>query len=209
MAHWVDATYLRVQHADPVTALFFLLIGMLMESTCMPLPSELVLPLAGIWAAQSGVTGLIEVEIAAVAGTLLGSAIMYAIGYYGGTPVFERYGRYVMVTPHHLEQAHHWINRYGAGAIAVARLMFGVRHVSSFAAGVLRMSFTRFILATFIGGAAWDTLGILLGYFYGEKVHTLLKHMSEGMFVAAAVIAAVAALALYRKTHSGARDRHQ
>ena len=99
MTHLVDAIFQHVEHASVITALFFLTLGMLLESTCVPLPSEVVLPLAGIWARQRGIAGLIEVEIAVVLGSLIGSGLMYMVGYYGGTPLFERYGRYVLVTP--------------------------------------------------------------------------------------------------------------
>lgn len=206
MNHLIDWIVSHVQSADPGTALLALFIGMALESTCVPLPSEVVLPLAGIWAAPRGALGLIEVELAVIGGTLAGSALMFGVGFWGGYPVVERYGKYFLVNEHHLKSAHSWIERQGGWAIAATRFMFGIRHVSSFVAGVLRMPFTRFMIFTGMGGAAWDTLGVLLGFCLGDRVQKVLKHIGEGAFGLAAVLGVVFIATILVKKSSAVRQ---
>src|SRR6185312_15861353 len=103
MHQFFDSVFLNLDHASAGTALAMICLGMLLESTCVPLPSEIVLPVAGycvsIGKFGPGPVGLLAAIAAALVGSLLGSALSYAIGYYGGYPFIERYGRYMLMPP--------------------------------------------------------------------------------------------------------------
>src|SRR5450756_1846293 len=90
-------------------AVFFL---MLLESACIPVPSEAIMPFAG-FAVSEGTLTFLGIVVAGVAGNLVGSWIAYAVGYYGGQPFVDRWGKYVLLRPHHLATAQHWFDKYG------------------------------------------------------------------------------------------------
>jgi membrane protein DedA with SNARE-associated domain len=180
---------------------------MMLESMCVPIPSELILPLAGLWAHQGkfgdGPVGFCTALFAVTCGCLAGSSIAYAIGFYGGKPLVERFGRYIFLTAHRLHTAENWIDRFGPGAIFLARLMFAVRALISFPVGILQMGYRRFILFTLLGAGIWNTIGIALGYVYGEKVQQILRKMSLGVFAVVAIVVLAAGALYFRKTHMG------
>ena len=199
-----------LQHMHGVSgihALLLLAAGMLLESTLVPIPSELVLPVAGIWAAQgkfgSGDEGLCEAIALAMLGSLLGSGISYAIGYYGGKPFVRRYGRYFFVHSSHLDAAEKWLSRHGTWSVAVGRVLFGVRHVQSIVAGTLKMSWPRFMAATAAGCLVWNGAGVFLGYRFGRQIEGALRSASLVMLgVIAAVVAVGVALSVAREKRS-------
>jgi membrane protein DedA with SNARE-associated domain len=94
---------------------------MLLESACIPVPSEAIMPFAGFAVSQGKLT-LAGIVIAGVAGNLVGSWIAYAVGYYGGRPVVDRWGKYVLLRPHHLDTAQHWFDHYGAPVVFFGRM---------------------------------------------------------------------------------------
>jgi membrane protein DedA with SNARE-associated domain len=202
VTHLVNSLILQLQNASPVTALLAIGIGMMLESMCVPIPSELILPVAGIWVAR-GQLSWGGALLAVTAGCLAGSSIAYAIGYYGGEPLVERFGRYILVTPHRLETAQRWIARYGPIAILLGRLMFAVRATISFPVGILRLDYRRFILFTFLGCSIWNLLAVSLGYFYGQAIVHVLHRMSVGMLAAVGIVVLLAGVAYFRKTHMG------
>jgi membrane protein DedA with SNARE-associated domain len=141
--HWVDAWgYLGV----------FLL--MALESSIVPVPSEIVMPPAAYYAAQ-GRMNLALVILAGTAGSWFGSAASYFISRAIGIPALEKFGRYVMVGPDKLALGERWVERFGAGGIFGARLLPVVRHLVSIPAGILKMPFGRFSAATVIGAGLW------------------------------------------------------
>lgn len=125
-------------------------IMMAFESTAVPIPAEVVIPPAAYWAAQGklNVTGVI---LAATAGSWFGSAISYWIAWKVGRPLFDRYGKYVLMPPHKIAKAEAWFASYGAGGIFVARLLPGIRHLISIPAGLFKMNFKLFSIMTIIG----------------------------------------------------------
>lgn len=123
------------------------LMGMFLESSVLPIPSEFVLVGAG--AMQIPVLTII---IFGSIGSTLGSAIGYSIGRYGGRPFIEAYGKYFLITPGKLEAAEKWVERYGAFAVFISRLIpFIPFKVFSISAGIIRMSFIPFLIYTFLG----------------------------------------------------------
>lgn len=145
---------------------FLLMVG---ESMVLPIPSEAVLPPAG-WLAFEGRMGFWAAFFAATAGTIVGSLLSYAMGYYGLRPLLERYGRYVLVKPRHLDVTHAFFERRGATmAVFLSRFVPVVRHLISIPAGSARMPMTHFLLATTLGGAAWNLILLYAGFKLGEN----------------------------------------
>jgi membrane protein DedA with SNARE-associated domain len=152
--HWVEAWgYLGV----------FLL--MALESSIVPVPSEVVMPPAAFWAAQ-GRMSLAGVILAGTAGSWAGSAISYWVSRWVGLPVLERFGKYVLIGPDKIALGEQWVQRYGAPGIFAARLLPVVRHLISIPAGILKMPFGRFSLLTTAGAGLW--CGVLS--WFGQQV---------------------------------------
>ena len=152
--HWLEAWgYLGV----------FLL--MALESSIVPVPSEVVMPPAAYWAAQ-GRMSLAGVILAGTLGSLFGSAVSYWTARWVGLPVLERFGKYALVGPKQLEVGERWVNEYGVGGIFAARLLPVVRHLISIPAGILKMPFGRFSAVTTLGAGLWCSV---LSWF-GVKV---------------------------------------
>ncbi len=141
---------------------------MTLESACMPVPSEIVMPFAG-FAVVRGTLGFFEVGLAGSIGCLIGSVLSYAVGYYGGRPLLEKYGRYILITRHEIDMAHGWFDRYGVLVVFVARLLPIVRTFVSLPAGIARMDFKSFALFSFIGSLPWCYALAYAGVVLGEN----------------------------------------
>jgi membrane protein DedA with SNARE-associated domain len=127
---------------------------MAVESACIPLPSEIIMPFSG-FLVYAGRFKLIEVALAGALGCNLGSMLAYGVGAWGGRPVIERYGRYVFISHHDLELADRWFARYGDWTVFFARLLPMIRTFIAFPAGVSRMNIVRFNIYTFLGSFPW------------------------------------------------------
>jgi len=174
-------------------------IAMTIESCAIPLPSELILPFAG-WSVSRG---LIEpltsspwsywgAVLAGVLGNTLGSLASYAIGAYGGRPLVERYGKYVLISAHDLELAERHFARFGEVTVFFSRMLPIVRTFISVPAGIARMPLWRFTLFSILGTVPWVMLLVWGGMQLGD--HWLeLKQSLKGLdyLVAAAIVAAV------------------
>lgn len=138
---------------------------MAMESSLIPLPSEVVIPPAAYWAAQ-GKYNFWGVILAGTVGSYLGAAVMYWVSRGIGRPLVIRYGKYFLIPESKLLRAERWLARYEAGGIFFARLLPVVRHLIGIPAGIVRMDFKTYSLMTITGSAAWCTV---LAWF-GAKV---------------------------------------
>jgi membrane protein DedA with SNARE-associated domain len=130
---------------------------MAMESSILPVPSEIVIPPAAFWAAQGRMT-FSGVVLAGTFGSWLGSAISYWLSRSIGRAVILRWGKYVMIKPDGLDRAEHFVERYEVGGVFFARLLPVIRHLISIPAGIARMSFGMFSLVTTLGAAIWCTV---------------------------------------------------
>lgn len=148
---------------------------MTLESACMPVPSEIVMPFAG-YAAQQGRLDFFLVALAGSIGSLVGAVISYAIGYYGGRPLLEKYGKYFLVTKHEIDAAHGWFEKYGAAVIFVARLLPILKTFISLPAGVVRMDFKKFAVFTFVGSVPWCFALTYAGVVLGDHWDLLDKY---------------------------------
>lgn len=139
---------------------------MAMESTIIPVPSEIVMPPAAFWAAQ-GRMSFEGVILAGTLGSYVGSVINYWVSQWVGLPLLQRYGRYFLVSEEKLSLAHEWITQFGPMGIFTARLLPVVRHLISIPAGILQMPFGRFSLATTAGAGIWCAI---LAWFGREVI---------------------------------------
>ena len=142
------------------------------ESACIPLPSEIIMPFSG-YLVFKGTLQLSAVAAAGAAGCLLGSLLAYAVGAWGGRPLVEKYGRYVLISHHDLDLADRWFARHGDITIFIGRLLPVIRTFIAFPAGVSRMSLWRFNLYTFIGSFIWCWALAWIGMKLGENWDTL------------------------------------
>ena len=127
---------------------------MLLESACIPIPSEATMLFAG-FNVSDGHWSLIEITLVGTAGNLVGSWIAYAVGYFGRVELLEQHGRKIHVTPARLQQADRWFERWGAPAVFFSRLLPVVRTFISLPAGVARMTVVKFSLLTVAGCLPW------------------------------------------------------
>jgi len=145
---------------------------MTLESACMPVPSEIVMPFAG-FAVQQGRLEFFAVGMAGAIGCLVGSVLSYVVGYYGGRPLLEKYGRYILISPHEIDMAHRWFERYGVATVFIARLLPIVRTFVSLPAGIARMDFKKFAVYSFVGSLPWCYALAYAGVILGENWDTL------------------------------------
>ena len=127
---------------------------MAIESACIPLPSEIIMPFAG-YLVSTGRFDLIWVATAGAIGCNVGSIFAYEAGRWGGRAFVERWGKYVLLNMHHLDQAERFFGRWGSITVLVCRLLPFVRSFIAFPAGVARMPLFRFHLYTFLGSWPW------------------------------------------------------
>jgi membrane protein DedA with SNARE-associated domain len=140
---------------------------MAIESACIPLPSEIIMPFSGYLVAE-GRFSLWGVAVAGAVGCNVGSIVAYGAGAWGGRPLIERYGRYLLITHHDLAWADRWFARYGDATVFFARLLPVIRTFIALPAGVARMNFLRFNVYTFLGSLPWCLVLAWLGLKFGE-----------------------------------------
>jgi len=172
----------------------FLLITL--ESTLVPIPSELVMPFAGYLAAKGEFSLPLIIIINTVA-ALTGSGISYWIGMAGGKPLLLRYGKYALIRAKDIERTETFFSRHGKATILIGRFLPVVRHIISVPAGIARMPLVPFFTQTFIGATIWGTVLIMLGYKFGEDAlawANKLKHVD--LLIGVAIIAVLLALAI-------------
>ena len=141
---------------------------MAIESACIPLPSEIIMPFSG-YLVSRGEMNLWLVGIAGAVGCVVGSIVAYYIGMYGGRPFIEKYGRYILLSRHDLDLADRWFAKYGEAIVFISRLLPAVRTFIAFPAGVARMNMTRFIVYTFAGSLPWCLGLAYVGQKLGEQ----------------------------------------
>ena len=170
--------------ADNGTSAVFVL--MLLESACIPVPSEVIMLYAGYLVSIDEMT-LAQAIVAGVAGNVVGSCLTWWVGAAGGRPLVERHGHYIHVTPARLAWADHWFERYGEIVVLVSRCLPIIRTFISLPAGVARMPFWRFTLYTTIGCIPWVTMLALLGVWVGDSwddLHHQLEYFTYAVIAA-------------------------
>lgn len=162
-----------------------------LESACIPVPSELVLPPAGFLAA-GGSLSLSAVVILATLGNLAGSLLAYGIGRHGGRTFIARHGRWLGLSPGHLTPAEHWFARHGQATVCLARLLPAFRTFISLPAGIAAMPLARFLIYSALGALPWNLGLALAGYELGihwTAVALWLKPLSTIALILLLVVA--------------------
>ncbi|MEK9130241.1 MAG: DedA family protein [Patescibacteria group bacterium] len=145
---------------------------MAIESACIPLPSEIIMPFAGFLVSQNKFS-LLGVTLAGAFGCVVGSIIAYIVGYCGGRATIEKYGKYILISKHDIKIADDFFNKYGSVAIFLSRLMPVIRTFISLPAGIAKMNFAKFVIYTFLGSLPWCLALAYIGKKLGEHWDTL------------------------------------
>ena len=148
---------------------------MALESSIVPLPSEVVIPPAAYLAYSTGSMSLAGVALAGAIGCVVGSAVMYWVARLAGRPFILKYGKYVLISPDKVELAERWTTKYGSMGVFASRMVAVIRHLIGIPAGIVRMNFTRFCLYTFVGSLIWCSILCWVGVMAGKN--EALKHM--------------------------------
>jgi membrane protein DedA with SNARE-associated domain len=163
----------------------FLLITL--ESTLVPIPSELVMPFAG-YMAWKGEFSLPVILVINSVGAVVGSGICYWIGVVGGKPFLVNYGKYFLVRQHEIARTEAFFARHGKKTILIGRFLPVIRHIISVPAGIARMPLPGFFLQTFLGSTIWGGTLILLGYYVGANWEALASRLKRVDHVIGAIL---------------------
>ncbi len=177
---------------------------MLLESGCVPIPSEVTMLFGGALA-TAGFAGagthldFVAVALVGSAGNLAGSLLAYWVGYVGGRSLAVRWGRFLLIRPHEIDRAHEWFERHGEAAVFFGRLLPVVRTFISLPAGVARMNLWKFSLYTLLGCLPW-TFGLTwLGYSLGDRWDEVERIIRPFAWAIAALLAAAVAVWIWRR----------
>ncbi len=141
---------------------------MALESACVPIPSEVIMPFSG-YLVTVGRFALWQVVLWGAIGNLLGSVVAYGVGFYGGRRLVEKYGKYILISAHDLAIADNWFKKYGSSSVFFSRLLPVVRTFISLPAGISRMDFKKFCIYTLLGCLPWTFALAYVGVKAGEK----------------------------------------
>jgi len=169
---------------------------MAIESACIPLPSEIIMPFAG-YVVSLGKMNLYVAATAGAIGCNLGSVIAYWVGAYGGRPLVEKFGRYVLMSHKDLDRVDHYFQKYGEITVLVGRLLPVVRTFIALPAGIARMPQLRFHIYTFIGSWPWcfalAYVGMKAGASWNDPHSTLkqILHKADAAIIAVILVGIV------------------
>jgi membrane protein DedA with SNARE-associated domain len=182
-----------------------IVVTMAIESACIPLPSEIIMPFSG-YLISTGQFSMLGVTLAGAVGNVIGSIVAYYAGVWGGRPFAERYGPYVLISRRDLELADRWFMKYGEAAVLISRMLPVVRTFISLPAGIAQMNFPRFVVFTFIGAIPWCYLLAYIGFKMGERWDELREYF-HGFDILIGLLLA-AALAYFLWSHWPRKRAH-
>ena len=169
-----------------------IVILMAMESSVLPVPSELVMPPAGYLAAK-GEMNLVVAIACGVVGSVLGALANYGVALWLGRAVIRRVGRYLLISEKALDRTERFFDRHGEISTLLGRMLPVVRHLISIPAGIARMSLPRFVLFTGLGAFLWCTILATIGYVLGQH-EDVLSNVEVQHYVSRAVVYLIPAL---------------
>jgi membrane protein DedA with SNARE-associated domain len=195
---------------------------MVLESACIPIPSEVTMLFGGALANAAFLSSLgndgehlnfVLVALVGTAGNLIGSWIAWGVGYRGGRPLIERWGRYIFLRQHELDRAEVWFDRHGQVAVLVSRVLPVVRTFISLPAGIAEMPFLRFSLYTVLGCLPWTFALTAIGYALGSQWDTVERYLRPVSYLVAAVCVLAVGWWFYHRwsevTRGGRQGRHE
>ncbi|BEU88890.1 DedA family protein [Selenomonas sp. TAMA-11512] len=179
---------------------FAVAVLMAAENACIPIPSELILGFAGFMVYEERMT-VIGATVAGMIGGMIGSVFAYWVGYYGGRPFVDKYGKYFFMSKSHVDLAQRWFDKYGIKAVFFSRMLPVVRTFISLPAGFARVNFKAFLLYTFLGSLPWTVFIIACGMLLGESWRLMLEigHEASIAFVVASALIIAGLYWQYRK----------
>lgn len=143
-------------------------IGMVLEAIVIVIPSELILAMGGILAAN-GSFSILGAILVGLFGSVFCACIIYAMGYYGGRPFIKKYGKYFFMKEKDIEKSDRWFEKYGMRAALIGRFFPIVRTLISLPIGISKLNFKKFLIYTTIGSIPWTLLFVLSGYYLGSN----------------------------------------
>lgn len=175
---------------------------MAIESACTPLPSEIIMPLAG-WMLISdkglGPEYLVLAGFCGAVGNVIGSLVAYGVGAWGGRPFLYRWGKYILITRHDIERADRWFDRYGDRITFFSRLLPVVRAFISLPAGIAKMKIGKFVLYAFLGAFLWSTVLAYGGYVLGQHWDKIREAIRPFDYPIVAVFVLLVAFFVWRR----------
>ena len=177
---------------------------MMIESSFIPFPSEIVLIPAG-YLAQQGEMNIALIFTAALLGSMVGAFINYFLAYFIGRQLLLQYGKYIFISNSAMEKMENFFQKHGPISTFSGRLVPGIRQLISIPAGLSKMSLLPFSLYTALGAGIWSMVLIVLGYVLGENealIHTYLKQITLGVFVLITLLIGVYVVRITRKNKS-------
>jgi membrane protein DedA with SNARE-associated domain len=217
LAHLTDLLTTFITNMYVTLGLAGIVVAMAIESCCIPLPSEIVMPLAGVMFVEgkllAGVNfwlGLILIALAGAIGCLIGSIVAYGIGYAGGRPLMLKYGRYVLISQHDADMADRFFQKWGSATAFFSRFMPIVRTYISLPAGITKMPLIKFSIYTFLGSFPWCFLLAYVGTVVGNNLSELTPIFRSFEVVIIVALLILIALYIWRHVHNDrkARARH-
>jgi membrane protein DedA with SNARE-associated domain len=181
-----------------------ILLLMAMESSIIPVPSELVMPPAGYLAFQ----GKMNMPLAILCGTvgsLIGAYANYFVSRYLGRPLILKYGKYVLIPPDKFERVESFFLRHGEISTFIGRLLPVIRHLISIPAGVAGMNHFKFTLYTLLGAGIWCTILTFIGYAIGENQKLIMKYSHDALLWVLLFSALLIAVYVWRQCRSGSK----
>ena len=179
-----------------------------LESACIPIPSEVTLGLGGALASGAVIGGaqghlsLGLVIVVGIAGSVCGSLLAYVVGRTGGRALVDRYGKYVLLSHSDLDKAEAWFSRRGEWMVLYGRVLPFIRTFISLPAGMARMNVAKFTVLTTIGVSLWVTLLTVIGYTLGGSWNKMIKAFGVGGYVVAAVVVVTVFVFIVRRYRS-------
>ncbi|BBG28160.1 hypothetical protein IC007_2715 [Sulfuracidifex tepidarius] len=176
-----------------------LLILMFLEALGLPVPSEVIMPLAGYFSSQ-GQYDLLGAILVGTIGATIGSFLDYFIALFLGEPILLRYGKYIRLTQANLNKMYLWFNKYGVLAVFFARFLPAVRALISYPAGLAKMNFLRFFIATFAGQFLWNGVLAYVGFLFGRNYSTIVSQIDHLTYIITIIliIALIVVIILYK-----------
>lgn len=185
------------------TGYFGIVVLMFIENLFPPIPSEYIMPLAGFMVAEERLS-LIGIIIAGTSGSVAGALVLYYCGRKLGAERLkkftDRYGRWLTLSRDDIERANGWLDRHGAAAVLVCRLIPGIRSLISIPAGINRMNLFSFLVFTTIGAAIWTSVLAYAGYLLGSNFRAVEQYLDP---ISLVVFGSIIVLYLWRVFRNG------
>jgi len=178
---------------------------MALESACIPIPSEVIMPFAG-YLVSAGRFSLWLVIFWGAIGNLIGSIIAYGVGFYGGRPLIAKYGKYILLRQEELDKAQRFFGKYGNLSVFFSRLLPIIRTFISLPAGIAKMRFGRFCFYTFIGSFFWSAFLAYIGVFFGENWDVIGIYFRKFDWLIAILIIIFIVYFIYKKISAQGRS---